>query len=100
MLFTRIALPLLGLVASVLAQSSPSSHDAALEKRHNKPAPAKCGCEVSVESSIKTATKQIIHAGAAIKTACATNKHKSHQTIVKTVKPHLIVSLVPPSRDH
>ncbi|GAA5825241.1 hypothetical protein JCM5353_005921 [Sporobolomyces roseus] len=90
MLFTRIALPLLGLVGSVLAQSSPSSHDAALEKRHNKPTPAKCGCEVSVESSIKTATKQIIHAGASIKTACATNKHKSHHAIVKAVKPHLL----------
>ncbi|GAA5900770.1 uncharacterized protein JCM6883_004650 [Sporobolomyces salmoneus] len=90
MLFSRIALPLLGLVGSVLALSSESGHDAALEKRHNKPSTPKCGCEASVQSAIKTATKQIKHAGASIKTACATNKHKSHGVIVAAVKPHLI----------
>ncbi|GAA5944320.1 uncharacterized protein JCM15063_006557 [Sporobolomyces koalae] len=92
MLFTRIAFPLLALVASVVATSSPSSgHDSsALEKRHNKPAPAKCGCELSVESSIRSATKQIKHAGASIKTACAANKKKGNAAIVASVKPHLV----------
>ncbi|GAA5995549.1 hypothetical protein JCM5350_004033 [Sporobolomyces pararoseus] len=92
MLFTRIALPLLGLVASVIAQSSPdsSSHDAALEKRHNKPSTPKCGCEASVESAIKTATKQIKHAGVSIKTACAANKKRGHGAIVASVKPHIL----------
>ncbi|GAA5854050.1 hypothetical protein JCM3766R1_004577 [Sporobolomyces carnicolor] len=94
MLFSRIALPLLGLAASVFAQGSLSAsdpaHDLALEKRHNKPSTPKCGCEASVESAIKTATKQIKHAGKSIKTACAANKGKSHHKLVAAVKPHLI----------
>jgi hypothetical protein len=101
MLFTRFAVPLLALAASVIAQSSPStsSHDAALEKRHNKPSTPKCGCESSVESAIKTATKQIKHAGVSIKTACAANKHRGHAKIVAAVKPHIIVSSTFPSYD-
>ncbi|GAA6060170.1 hypothetical protein JCM10212_005171 [Sporobolomyces blumeae] len=88
MFFARFALPLLGLAASVLATSSPSdgAHDRfALEKRHNK-----CGCEVSVETSLKTAIKQIQHAGVSIKTACKVNKHKGNHAIVAAVKPHLV----------
>ncbi|GAA6025128.1 hypothetical protein JCM11491_004397 [Sporobolomyces phaffii] len=90
MLFARIALPLLGLAASVFAQSSPSSHKAGLERRHNKPSPPKCGCQSDVEATIKVATKQIVKAGASIKTACAANKGKGHHAIVVAVKPHII----------
>ncbi|GAA6021267.1 hypothetical protein JCM11491_001533 [Sporobolomyces phaffii] len=86
MLFTRIALPLLGLAASVLAAQSPA-RVAALSRRHDK---APSGGLVSVEVAIETATKQIVHAGVGIGNACAANEDRGPAAITAAVKPHLI----------